>query len=80
MKRKSYHSFIAIIEVKSMGLIVKTQIAAVVKEINKSKSFQVNNVADDFLPAVNAKVRKMIEEAVERAQANNRKTLMGRDL
>ena len=63
-----------------MGLIVKTQLAAVVKEINKAKSFQVNNVAEDFLPAINAKVRKMVEEAVERAQANNRRTLMGRDL
>ena len=63
-----------------MSLVVKTQIAAVVKEINKSKSFQVKNVADDFLPAVNAKVREIIEEAVERAQANNRRTLMGRDL
>ena len=63
-----------------MGLIVKTQLAAVVKEINKAKGFQVNNVAEDFLPAINAKVRKMVEEAVERAQANNRRTLMGRDL
>ena len=63
-----------------MGLVVKTQIAAVVKEINKAKGFQVNNVAEDFLPAINAKVRKMVEEAVERAQANNRRTLMGRDL
>ena len=63
-----------------MGLIVKTQLAAVVKEINKAKSFQVNNVTEDFLPAINAKVRKMVEEAVERAQANSRRTLMGRDL
>ena len=63
-----------------MGLVIKTQIAVLVKEINKAKSFQVNNVAEDFLPAINAKVRKMVEEAVERAQANNRRTLMGRDL
>ena len=63
-----------------MGLVIKTQIAVLVKEINKAKSFQVNNVAEDFLPAINAKVRKMVEEAVERAQANNRRTLMGRDV
>ena len=63
-----------------MGLIVKTQLAAVVKEINKAKGYSVNNVAADFLPAINATVRKLVEEAIERAQANNRRTLMGRDL
>ena len=63
-----------------MGLVIKTQITAVAKQISKAKGCQVNNVADDFLPAVNAKVRKMLEEAVERAHANNRRTLMGRDL
>ena len=62
-----------------MALVVKTNINAAVKEISKAKGFQVNNVADDFLPAMNAKVRKMLEEAVERAHANNRRTLMGRD-
>lgn len=63
-----------------MGLIIKTQLAAAVKEINKSKGYSVNNVTDDFLPTLNDKARKMVEEAIERAHANNRRTLMGRDL
>ena len=63
-----------------MGLVVKTQITALVKQISKAKGFQTNNVAEDLLPAINAKVRKMVEEAVERAHANSRRTLMGRDL
>ena len=41
---------------------------------------RVNSVADDFLPELDAKVRKLVEDAVERAKANSRKTVMGRDL
>ncbi|HLD97549.1 MAG TPA: DUF1931 domain-containing protein [Candidatus Nanoarchaeia archaeon] len=63
-----------------MALVVKTNIDAAVKEISKARGFQVNNVSDDFLQAANAKVRKLLEDAVERAHANNRRTLMGRDL
>ena len=63
-----------------MALVVKTNITVAVKEISKKKGYAVNNVADDFLAAANEKVRKMVEEAVERAHSNNRRTLMGRDL
>ncbi|MBI2143782.1 hypothetical protein HYU17_01355 [Candidatus Woesearchaeota archaeon] len=63
-----------------MGLLVKTNIAALVKEISKARGSQVNNVADDFLPAAEERVKKIVEAAVERAKANNRRTLMGRDL
>ena len=66
--------------VKKMGLVVKTNIVALVKKVNESKGSQVNSVADDFLPAVEAKVKKMVEEAFERARANGRKTLMGKDI
>lgn len=62
-----------------MGLVVKTNVAAAVKEISKKKGYPVNNVADDFMPAVEEKVKKLVEEAVERAHANNRRTVMGRD-
>lgn len=62
-----------------MGLVVKTNVVALVKKVNESKGLRVNSVADDFLPAVEAKVKKMVEEAVERARANNRKTVMGKD-
>ncbi|MBI2141614.1 DUF1931 domain-containing protein [Candidatus Woesearchaeota archaeon] len=63
-----------------MGLVVKTNISAAVKEISRQKGYSINNIADDFLPAINAKVKKVVEEAIERARANNRRTLMGRDL
>lgn len=63
-----------------MGLVVKTNIVALVKKVNESKGSRVNSVADDFLPAVEAKVKKMVEEAVERARANGRKTVMGKDV
>ena len=63
-----------------MALVVKTNITVAVKEISKKKGYAVNNVADDFLAAANEKVRKMVEEAVERAHSNSRRTVMGRDL
>ncbi len=38
------------------------------------------NVASDFAEALDAKVRELIAEAVKRAEANNRKTVMAKDL
>ena len=63
-----------------MKLTVKTNVAAYVKKLSTEKNSQVSSVADDFLPALDAKVKKLVEEAVERAHANSRRTLMGRDL
>lgn len=63
-----------------MGIIVKTQLTKLVKEANSKKGGQVKNVSEDFLPALDGKVKKLVEEAVDRAHANNRRTLMGRDL
>ena len=63
-----------------MKLTVKTNVAAYVKSLSAEKNSKVKNVADDFLPELDAKVKKLIEDAVERAKANNRRTLMGRDL
>ena len=63
-----------------MKLTVKTNVAAYVKKLSAEKGTQVRNVADDFLPELEAKVKKLIENAVERAHSNSRRTLMGRDL
>jgi len=52
-------------------IIVKSKI----KELAGSYS-----VSKDFSETLNAKVKQMIEEAKKRAEANNRKTVMGRDL
>ncbi|MFH1589390.1 MAG: DUF1931 domain-containing protein [archaeon] len=38
------------------------------------------NVAGDFSIALNEKVKKQILEAIERAKANGRRTLMAKDL
>jgi hypothetical protein len=38
------------------------------------------NVSGDFSEVLNEKVKQMIHDSVKRAEANNRKTVMGRDL
>ncbi len=63
-----------------MHLVVKTGAIAAVKQYNKEKGYKVNNIDSSFIPALNKKLQKVIEEAVDRAQENQRKTLMGRDV
>ena len=63
-----------------MKLTVKTNVAAYVKKLSADKGSGVKSVADDFLPELEAKVKKLVEDAVERARSNNRRTVMGRDL
>ena len=63
-----------------MHLTVKTQITATVKEINKKKNYNVKNIDGSFLPALNEKVLKILEKSVERAHANQRRTLMDKDV
>ena len=52
-------------------LIVRSNIKKITGEFN---------VAGDFEDSLNNKIESMIKEAVERAKANNRRTVMGRDL
>ena len=54
-----------------MYLVTKTQIKSVVGDIN---------ISEEFYPALNQTVEKIIKKALERAKANNRRTLMARDL
>ncbi len=63
-----------------MHLVVKTQAISAAKEISKKKGYRINNVDGSFVPALNEKVEKIIEAAVERANSNSRRTLMGRDV
>jgi len=69
MKRKKINMSFGL-HINKMSLIVKSQI----KDIAKM------NVSVDFAPALEEKVKKLIEEAVERADANGRRTLMAKDL
>lgn len=63
-----------------MGLVVKTNVSAAVKEISRRKGFGVKSVSEDFVPQLEEKVRKLVEDAVDRARSNNRKTVMGKDV
>ncbi len=55
-------------------IIVQTQI----KDVLQEKGIQ--SVSKDFFPELDAKVRLLVEESVERAKQNGRKTVMGRDV
>ncbi len=37
-------------------------------------------VANEFFPTLNAKVEDLVRQAMERAKANQRRTMMGRDI
>ena len=63
-----------------MGLVVKANVIGFVRKYNSEKKLGIDNIAGDFVLALDEKVRKIIIESVERAKANNRKTLMGRDV
>lgn len=52
-------------------IIVKSKI----KELAGDKS-----ISGDLPEVLNQKVKQLIQDAIKRAEANNRKTVMGRDL
>lgn len=54
-----------------VDLIVKSKIRDAVDGIN---------VSAEVAAALNKKVQKILDEAVERAKANGRRTLQGRDI
>lgn len=61
-------------------IIVKAQVAGLVREISKQKGFGIDNITSDFFPALDRKVRELVDESVARARENGRKTLMARDI
>lgn len=61
-----------------MGLIVKSNIRKVVKELDKENA--VSSVADEVGMAMERKTEEMLREAIKRAKANGRRTLQARDL
>ncbi|MDP3026257.1 MAG: NFYB/HAP3 family transcription factor subunit [Nanoarchaeota archaeon] len=60
------------------GIVVKSQIRKKVKELDKEKV--IGNVAEEVEPALDKKVEEILSKAIERAKANQRKTLQARDL
>ena len=57
------------------AVVVRSQIKNYAKVNGKAL-----NISNEFYEALNKKVQKMIEEACVRSIANNRTTLMGRDV
>jgi len=60
------------------GIIVKSKIRDVVKQIDEAG--EITNVAEDVEEALEGKVNEILERAIKRAKANQRKTLLARDL
>lgn len=60
------------------GIIVKSKIREVVKKLDEENV--VNNVAEEVEAALEKKVEDNLKEAIQRAKANQRKTLLARDL
>lgn len=58
------------VEVVTM-LVVKAKIKSIIPNFS---------VSSDFADALNAKAEAMVKEAAKRAEANGRKTVMGKDL
>ena len=61
-----------------MGLIVKSNIRKVVKELDKENA--ISSVADEVGMALERKVEEILRDGIKRAKENKRKTLQGRDL
>lgn len=61
-----------------MVLIVKSNIRKVVKELDKENA--VSSIAEEVGTALEKKVEDILEEAIQRAKANKRRTLQARDL
>ena len=55
------------------NLVIKNNIRKYTKD-------KIANVAEEVEQALNEKVEKMLDDAIERAKANQRKTLHARDL
>jgi histone H3/H4 len=60
------------------GIVVKSQIRKKVKELDKQGI--IGNVAEEVEEALDKKVEDILSKAIERAKANQRKTLQARDL
>ncbi len=59
-----------------MSLVVKAK----VKDYMEQAAGEKISVASDFVDALDEKVQALIKDAVRRAKANGRKTVMAKDL
>lgn len=61
-----------------MSLINKSKIREVVKKLDPEN--QISSVAEEVEKELERKVEGMLKKGIERAKANQRKTLLARDL
>ena len=61
-----------------MGLIVKSNIKKVVKELDKENA--VSSVAEEVGMALERKTEEILRNAIKRAKENKRRTIQARDL
>ena len=61
-----------------MALIIKSNIRKVVKELDKDG--RISSVADEVEIELDKKAEDILAKAIDRAVANNRRTIQGRDL
>ena len=60
------------------NLIIRNNIKKIVKELDKEG--QITSVSDEVGRGLEEKTRELIEKGIKRAKANNRRTLLARDL
>lgn len=58
---------------EKINLVVRTNIRKALKD-------KIDNVAEEVEEALNDKVHELLDKAIERAKANQRRTLQARDL
>lgn len=61
-----------------MGIIIKSNIRPLVKELDKDES--ISSVAEEVETALERKVEDILRDAIKRAKENKRRTLQARDL
>jgi histone H3/H4 len=60
------------------GIIIKSRIREVVKKLDEEK--KVGNVAEEVEEALENEVEELLKRAIKRAKANQRRTILARDL
>jgi len=60
------------------GIIVKSKIREKIKQLDEEGV--IGNVSEGVEEALEIKVNEILEKAIERAKANQRKTILARDL
>jgi len=60
------------------GIIVKSKIREVVKQLDEENS--ISSVAEEVENELEEKVNEVLKKGIKRAKANQRRTLLARDL